>query len=179
MVFFICTPLFFLLSLHCLLGFLSRSAYNAGDSDLIPQSGRSPGEGNGNPLQYSCMGNPTDRGTWQATVHGVAKSPTLCCPRSSALRMLLRLSPDSHLHTQGCTFLQGSRPPESLPRVPSGPSHSTKTQLILCCPPSQVLGLSKGSTTYQLPSHTPGHQFSWVPLRPSKFVQSPSQVLPS
>jgi len=35
--------------------------------------GRSPGEGNGNPLQYSCPGNPTDRGTWQATVHGVVK----------------------------------------------------------------------------------------------------------
>ena len=46
---------------------------NAGDVGLIPGSGRSPGEGNGNPLQYSCLGNPMDRGTWQATVHGVAK----------------------------------------------------------------------------------------------------------
>ena len=41
----------------------------AGDPGLIPESGRSPGEGNGNPLQYSCLGNPMDRGTWQATVH--------------------------------------------------------------------------------------------------------------
>ena len=49
------------------------SAYNAGDLDLIPGLGRSPGEGNGNPLQYSCLENPMDRGAWQATVHGVAK----------------------------------------------------------------------------------------------------------
>jgi len=40
---------------------------------LIPGSGRSPGEGNGNVLQYSCLGNPTDREAWRATVHGVAK----------------------------------------------------------------------------------------------------------
>ena len=42
---------------------------NAGDAGLIPQSGRSPGEGNGNPFQYSCLGNPMDKGTWRATVH--------------------------------------------------------------------------------------------------------------
>ena len=43
---------------------------NAGDVGLISGSGRSPGEGNGNPFQYSCLGNPTDRGTWQAIVRG-------------------------------------------------------------------------------------------------------------
>ena len=42
----------------------------------IPESGRSPGEGNGNPLQYSCWGNAMDRGTWWATVHGVTKNWT-------------------------------------------------------------------------------------------------------
>ena len=42
---------------------------NAGGRGSIPGSGRSPGEGNGNPLQYSCLGNPMDRGTWQASVH--------------------------------------------------------------------------------------------------------------
>ena len=52
------------------------SAYNAGDLGLIPGSGRSPGEGNGNPLQYSCLENPMDREAWEATVHGVAKSQT-------------------------------------------------------------------------------------------------------
>ena len=51
-------------------------AYNAGDPGLIPGSGRSPGEGNGNPLQYSCLENPMDGGAWWATVHGVAKSLT-------------------------------------------------------------------------------------------------------
>ena len=51
-----------------------ESACNAGNLDLIPGSGRSPGEGNGNPLQYSCLENPMVRGTWWATVHGVAKS---------------------------------------------------------------------------------------------------------
>ena len=49
---------------------------NTGDAGSIPESGRSPGEGNGNPLQYSSLGNPMDRGAWWATVHGVAKSPT-------------------------------------------------------------------------------------------------------
>ena len=44
---------------------------NAGDSGSIPASGRAPGEGNGNPFQCSCLGNPMDRGGWQATVHGV------------------------------------------------------------------------------------------------------------
>ena len=49
---------------------------NAGDAGSVPESGRSSGEGNGNPLQHSCLGNPMDRGTWWATVHGVAKSQT-------------------------------------------------------------------------------------------------------
>ena len=63
------------------LGFLGgsggeESVCNAGDLGLIPESGRSPGEGNGNPLQYSCLKNPMDREAWQATVHGFSKSQT-------------------------------------------------------------------------------------------------------
>ena len=50
-----------------------ESACNAGDLGLIPGLGTFPGEDNGNPLQNSCLENPTDRGTWQATVHGVAR----------------------------------------------------------------------------------------------------------
>ena len=50
-----------------------ESAYNAGDPSLIPGLGRSPGEGNGYPLLYSCLENPMDRGAWWATVHGVPK----------------------------------------------------------------------------------------------------------
>ena len=49
---------------------------NAGDLDSIPGLGRTPGEGTGNPIQYSCLGNPMDREAWQATVHGVTKSQT-------------------------------------------------------------------------------------------------------
>ena len=52
------------------------SACNAGDLGSVPGLGRSPGEGNGNPLQYSCLENPMDRGVWLATVYGVAKSRT-------------------------------------------------------------------------------------------------------
>ena len=51
-------------------------ACNTGDPGLIPGLGRSPGEGNDNLLQYSCLENPMDRGAWRATVHGVAKSRT-------------------------------------------------------------------------------------------------------
>ena len=47
---------------------------SARDEELIPGSGRSPGEGNGNPLQYSCLGNPMDRGAWLSIVHGVAEA---------------------------------------------------------------------------------------------------------
>jgi len=65
---------------HCFNLFLSwggegkEFAYNAGDTGLIPGLGRSPGKGNGNALQYSCLENSLDRGAWRATVHGVAKS---------------------------------------------------------------------------------------------------------
>ena len=51
-----------------------ESACSAGDVGLVPGWGRSPGEGNGCPLLYSCLGNPMDRGGWWATVHGLTKS---------------------------------------------------------------------------------------------------------
>ena len=58
----------------------------AGDTGLIPELGRSPGRGNGNPLQYACLGNPMDRGGWWGTVCGVTKSWT-------------RLTEHAHTHT--------------------------------------------------------------------------------
>ena len=64
-------------------------AGDARDLGSIPGLGRSPGKGNGNTLQYSCLGNPMDRGAWQATVHGVTKSRT-------------QLS--AHAHTQTCLW---------------------------------------------------------------------------
>ena len=54
----------------------TASAGDVRDSGLIPRLGRSPGGGPGNPLQYSCLENPTDRGAWRATVHEVSKSWT-------------------------------------------------------------------------------------------------------
>ena len=55
---------------------LSASAGDSEDVSLTPGSGRCPGEGNSNPLRYSCLENPMDRETWGATVHGVTKSQT-------------------------------------------------------------------------------------------------------
>ena len=60
--------------LHCNCAYGKAAVYNARDPGSIPGLGRSPGEGNGNPLQYYCLENPMDRGAWQATVYGVAKS---------------------------------------------------------------------------------------------------------
>ena len=64
--------------LYICVGFLNvsvvkNSLANAGDVGSVPGLGRSPGEGNGNPLQYSCLGNPQNRGVWWVTVHGVSK----------------------------------------------------------------------------------------------------------
>ena len=77
-----------------------ESACNAGDPGLFPESGRSPGEENGNPLQYSCLENPMGRGAWWATVHGVARvrqdwasksSPPPLCDVLENWRVLLRV----------------------------------------------------------------------------------------
>ena len=67
--------------IHICIGFpggslVKNSPASAGNASSIHESGSSPGEGNGNPLQYPCLGNPMDRGTYQATVHVVAKSRT-------------------------------------------------------------------------------------------------------
>ena len=64
------------------------SAYNAGDLGSIPGWGRSPGEGNGNPLQSSCLENPMDGGAWWATVQGVPKSQTQLSDFTSTLKHL-------------------------------------------------------------------------------------------
>ena len=63
-----------------------ESACNAGDSGSIPGSGRSPGEGNDNPHQYSCLENSMDRGAWQVIVHGIAKGQTQLCDYLSLYR---------------------------------------------------------------------------------------------
>ena len=67
---------------------VKASAYNAGDLGSIPGSGRSPGEGHGNPLQYSCLENPMDSGAWWATVHRVTKSWTQLSARAKLLQII-------------------------------------------------------------------------------------------
>ena len=66
---------------------VKASASNVGDPGSIPGLGRSPGEGNGNPLQNFCLENPTDRGAWWAAVHGVTKSRTQLKRLSSSIHI--------------------------------------------------------------------------------------------
>ena len=86
---------------------LPLDAGDTGDTGLIPGSGRSPGEGNGNPLQCSCLGNPMDRGAWWATGHWVTQSQTClsthACPVNShsKQRLLDRLSDDKVIQARG------------------------------------------------------------------------------
>ena len=65
---------------------VKASAYNVGDPGSIPGLGRSPGEGNGNPFQYSYLENPMDRGAWEAAVHGVTNSRTRLSNFSHSLK---------------------------------------------------------------------------------------------
>ena len=77
---------------------------NAGytrDTDSIPGSGRSPGVGNGNPLQYSCLENSMDRGVWQATVYGVAKN---------GIQLSMHVGAHAHTHTHTCTHTHSLHP---------------------------------------------------------------------
>ena len=82
---------------------------NAGDTGLIPASGRFPGGGHGYPLQYSCLDNPIDRGAWQATVHRVAKSQTQLKWLSTHACMHVCMYIDRHIctrmHAQSCQTL--------------------------------------------------------------------------
>ena len=90
---------------------------NAGDVGLIPGSGRSPGEGNGNPLQHSCLRNSMDRGAWWATVHGVTKSRARLSNWTAAAAAESR---------QSCPTLRPRRrQPARLPRPWDSPGKNT------------------------------------------------------
>ena len=93
---------------------LDWTELNAGDVGVSPGLGRSPGRGNGNPLQYTCLENPMDRGTWRATVHGVTKCQTL----------LKRLSTHTHHGSMARTrFGAESHAPDSCSGLNSDPTH--------------------------------------------------------
>ena len=91
-----------------------ESACNAGDLSSIPGSGRSPGEGNDNPLQYSCLENPMDRGDWRAAVHGVSKSQTWLSDSHLhfhiSISMWLLLAPLTVIAGDGPGWVQSSSP---------------------------------------------------------------------
>ena len=78
-----------------------ESACSAGDLGLISGSGRSPGRGHGNPLQYSCVENPMDRGAWRAEVHGVAETRTRLSDSAAAVKSSRRHGASS----EGALFL--------------------------------------------------------------------------
>ena len=97
------------------------SACNAGDLGSIPGSGRSPGEGNGNPLQYSLLEYPMDGGAWQATVHGVAKSRTWLSNFTFTLNISLSYWSATAKSLQSCPTLcdpiDGSPPDSPVPGI--------------------------------------------------------------
>ena len=115
-----------------------KSVCNAGDVGSTPGSGRSPGEGNGNPLQYSCLENPMDRGAWRATVPGVTKSWT-------------QLSDRAHTHTRNqekywWTYLQGRNRDTEVKNGHVGISLVVQ-QLRLHTPSAEGLGSVSGQGT--------------------------------
>ena len=164
MFLYICDSVSFLFySLVCFqLGFpggseVKASACNAGDLGSIPGSGRSPGEGNGNPLQYSCLENPMDGGAWWATIHGVAKSRTrlsdftsLCFQFNSVAQSCPTLCDPMNPSHQASLSITNSR---SSLRLTSIESVMPSSHLILCRPllllpsvPSSIRVFSNEST---------------------------------
>ena len=98
------------------------NAGDAGDLGSIPALGRSPGVGIGNPLQYSCLENPTDRGAWWATVHGVAESQT---------------GLSTHTHTQEIPQSWSFSPPFSPPRTHAEEKLCEDTDKVVVCKPGR------------------------------------------
>ena len=92
-----------------------ESACNAGDLGLFSGSRRSPGEGHGNPLQYSCLGNPMNRGAWWATVHGVAKSRARLSDQDSLSQNHNCLCCQTLLHIYKPDFYRSSRIKDYIP----------------------------------------------------------------
>ena len=92
--------------------FTQTHVHRVGDAGSIPGLGRSPGEGNGNPLQYSCLENPMDRGAWEATAHEVAKSRTRLSDFTS-LQALERLPPAMEIEQETIRGFQEVAPAPS------------------------------------------------------------------
>ena len=124
-----------------------ETACNAGDLGLIPGLGRSSGEENGSPLQYSCLKNPIDRGTWWATVHGVAKS----WDTTDQLTLSLSHSPCS-LEQHNCFLALPTTQPTSWvytqpPRPPTSPSLGA----LSAAPPVNTNSIECSHLSFQYP----------------------------
>ena len=95
-----------------------ESVCNAGDPGSIPGLGRSPGEGNGNPLQYPCLENPMDRGAWWATVLGVARVGHDWTTKPTYLSPSIRVMAEGHMAgAQYCQVLLGEKAAEDFPEA--------------------------------------------------------------
>ena len=131
----------------------------AEDVGSIPGSGRSPGVGNGNPLQYSCLGNPVDRGAWQATVHGITRAgPRLSNKAHLSCMALLGGSQDS-------PGFSNRRPLKCVPAVLCAKSRRLVTRSLSHC-------LAAGTVTHQgprerVPSWRPRVHPYWAMAVPS------------
>ena len=96
-----------------------ESACNIGDLGSVPGSGRSPGEGNGTPLQYSCLENPMDGGAWWAAVHGVAKTQTRLSDFTSTFQFHA-LEKEMATHSSVLAWrIPGTGEPRGLPSIGS------------------------------------------------------------
>ena len=132
-----------------------ESACSAGNPDLIPGSGRCPGEGNGKPLQYSCLENPMDRGSWRATVLAVAKSWTKHYAADHTLKLLL----PSNILSSKADFpkpvegLFHEVPTDKMPsqndlKLDQGKSSPFLEQANLCFNPNLFLGPARWGTQW-------------------------------
>ena len=144
---------------------LPANARDTGDAGLIPGSGRCPGEGNGNPLQYFCLGNPMDRGAWRATVHRVTNSRTqlkcLACMQHAGHQQLDKHTALTHHHPSLGRILGDS----SLDNLNS-PKEKNVTSWYLAFP--------------QVPHPTPSQEWNLPndkPLYPYSYTEPPISFL--
>ena len=152
------------------------NAGDTGEGGLIPGLGRSPEEGNGNPLQYSCLENLTDRGAWRAMVHGVAKSRTRLKQLSRHAQwglgaiVFLALSPVSPIHLWAPRSAPQERRSSPASQVFPGPLPLRSPAGSLC----SLLGLVQSSPSCLLPIHVSScvplpTSLGTLALRPGRF----------
>ena len=147
---------------------VKASACNAGDPGSIPGSGKSPGEGNGNPLQYSCLENSTDGGAWWATAHEVTKSQT----RLSDFASLISCS----LISSGVICVVPGVSPSSLPETEQSSVAMSQCDYPSICPRTPGLlttCFAYGRSRLELP----GHRITCCPA-PESSMPKPSLAQP-